>query len=292
MIQKVQEHNAANLSLTDSVHEEFEIGELDDADIGLDTRTKVEENKSDSSCSSKAVAADEKSVGALSTTPVDNGSESNEFNVCSICLEHFAVGEEVSWSRNIDCNHVFHRACIQQWLMKAHDDCPVCRNDYVYDEWDLPPALPPPIPRKLFWRRPSKFMCTCPEAKSKDKRSECVFCITHGLECPDDEGTHQQEECKDVERCEIPPIKEDTCKDSVDLEVGQITGQPCPVHGARPCRGRSSQRRRNRHQHEEATSLSSYDAAMRDSWWNLSNHYIGYRSPESYPSWAARSQFN
>ena len=77
------------------------------------------------------------------------------FNLqCAICLETYALGEKVTWSA-LDCNHVFHQACILKWLMtignKAQQRdaqnidstimqhhlynfdmiCPVCRKDFI-----------------------------------------------------------------------------------------------------------------------------------------------------------------
>ena len=42
---------------------------------------------------------------------------------CSICLDEFVVGSELSWSRDLHCRHVFHKECLMPWLLK-HDDCP------------------------------------------------------------------------------------------------------------------------------------------------------------------------
>ncbi|KAI4314491.1 hypothetical protein L6164_027394 [Bauhinia variegata] len=45
---------------------------------------------------------------------------------CAICLVEF---EEESWLRLITtCYHVFHKECIDLWLM-SHKTCPVCRRD-------------------------------------------------------------------------------------------------------------------------------------------------------------------
>ena len=41
---------------------------------------------------------------------------------CPICLEAFENGEEVRW---LECCHVFHKACIQEWF-KSRSRCAVC----------------------------------------------------------------------------------------------------------------------------------------------------------------------
>ena len=40
-------------------------------------------------------------------------------NGCPICLSAFAVDDEISWSHNPHCSHVFHTACIHAWLAAA-----------------------------------------------------------------------------------------------------------------------------------------------------------------------------
>ena len=45
---------------------------------------------------------------------------------CSICLEGY---EESSIIRKLKCAHLFHKDCIDPWLLKESYKCPVCRND-------------------------------------------------------------------------------------------------------------------------------------------------------------------
>uniref|UniRef100_A0A7S1B772 RING-type domain-containing protein n=1 Tax=Corethron hystrix TaxID=216773 RepID=A0A7S1B772_9STRA len=51
-------------------------------------------------------------------------------NACAICLCSYDAGENVSWSPNEECDHVFHTECISSWLMKS-SECPVCRRNYL-----------------------------------------------------------------------------------------------------------------------------------------------------------------
>ncbi|XP_047944654.1 RING-H2 finger protein ATL70-like [Salvia hispanica] len=47
---------------------------------------------------------------------------------CAVCLGDYKEGEEVRLMP--ECGHVFHRSCIDPWLM-IHPTCPVCRSTPV-----------------------------------------------------------------------------------------------------------------------------------------------------------------
>ena len=47
---------------------------------------------------------------------------------CPICLDNFKVGE---YYRNLECNHCFHKKCIDRWFKKDHSDCPMCRKKII-----------------------------------------------------------------------------------------------------------------------------------------------------------------
>ena len=49
---------------------------------------------------------------------------------CHICLDHFRVGEEISWSNVSKCEHCFHSQCINEWLLK-HQACLLCRANML-----------------------------------------------------------------------------------------------------------------------------------------------------------------
>jgi hypothetical protein len=90
-------------------------------------------------------------------------------DICFICLESFQVKDEVSWSENKECEHVFHHPCILRWLRK-HDECPCCRRNYL-------PNLDPSDPSDT-----SKEKDGAPEI-SLDTivRRQANYCVKHGL---------------------------------------------------------------------------------------------------------------
>jgi hypothetical protein len=50
---------------------------------------------------------------------------------CAICLSHFKPQQLICESNNSSCQHVFHKDCMVDWLMKHHDNCPMCREVYL-----------------------------------------------------------------------------------------------------------------------------------------------------------------
>lgn len=63
-------------------------------------------------------------VGA---TPAEKSSPAGDEHLgCTICTEDFTVGEDV---RVLPCDHKFHPACIDPWLVNVSGTCPLCRLD-------------------------------------------------------------------------------------------------------------------------------------------------------------------
>ncbi|KAG9748669.1 hypothetical protein KCU59_g3847, partial [Aureobasidium melanogenum] len=56
---------------------------------------------------------------------------------CLVCLCDFEHDEEAR--RLVKCNHLFHKECIDQWLTKGRNSCPLCRGQGV-DEKEKPSA--------------------------------------------------------------------------------------------------------------------------------------------------------
>jgi len=63
---------------------------------------------------------------------IEEGADEDD-NCCSICLNPYNAHEWISTSNNIKCKHMYHKECIEEWLMKQ-DGCPVCRRPYLEEE--------------------------------------------------------------------------------------------------------------------------------------------------------------
>lgn len=48
---------------------------------------------------------------------------------CHVCLSDYEVGQECRKLNN--CNHTFHKECIDQWLITGRNSCPLCRGEGV-----------------------------------------------------------------------------------------------------------------------------------------------------------------
>ena len=46
-------------------------------------------------------------------------------STCSICLDEYKIGE---FHRTLDCNHCYHKKCIDRWFKKDRNECPMCRS--------------------------------------------------------------------------------------------------------------------------------------------------------------------
>jgi len=54
---------------------------------------------------------------------------------CSICLAGYEEGEQICVAKTTECNHVFHKDCVTQWLQDPkHACCPLCRVNVLSDE--------------------------------------------------------------------------------------------------------------------------------------------------------------
>jgi Ring finger domain len=84
---------------------------------------------------------------------------------CLICMEPFQVDEQVSWSANVECEHVFHHSCIREWLLK-HKECPCCRRLCLSIDGEDRNLLKEKL-RELF-------------RQTNQRRRETDYCLDHG----------------------------------------------------------------------------------------------------------------
>jgi len=57
----------------------------------------------------------------------DNGAEDSYPVVCPICFDNFADGQEIIRTPCAGRQHIFHRACLADWL-RLNQTCPLCRT--------------------------------------------------------------------------------------------------------------------------------------------------------------------
>jgi hypothetical protein len=55
---------------------------------------------------------------------------------CQICLTEYQTNEVVRKLSN--CNHLYHKDCIDTWLLKGKNNCPLCRSKGVHSGDDAP----------------------------------------------------------------------------------------------------------------------------------------------------------
>jgi hypothetical protein len=68
---------------------------------------------------------------AMGSDDCDSLAGDDEMAGCAICLSPFKPQQLVCESDNPSCRHIFHKDCMVDWLMKLHDDCPMCREAYL-----------------------------------------------------------------------------------------------------------------------------------------------------------------
>jgi hypothetical protein len=106
-------------------------------DVDASTLKDMERKKSDLIISPSLASTQSADVD-------DHDDDLDGIATCTICLTEYSEGEEICWSQNDHCNHVFHKECILEWLLRR-DECPCCRHNFLsienIDE-ENPLALP------------------------------------------------------------------------------------------------------------------------------------------------------
>jgi hypothetical protein len=69
---------------------------------------------------------------AMGSDDCESLSGDEDMAGCAICLSHFEPQELVCESSSSSCQHVFHKDCMVDWLMKEdHGTCPMCREVFL-----------------------------------------------------------------------------------------------------------------------------------------------------------------
>ncbi|KAL3941825.1 MAG: hypothetical protein SGBAC_003871 [Bacillariaceae sp.] len=109
---------------------------------------------------------------------------------CAICLEKFRIGESVSWSCDITCQHVFHHACLRNWLLRRIR-CPCCRTIVLPVDKPKQKLKSTKRPRRLLGAEKftSEEMSSMASVRAKYV-TRTYFCVEKGLVIlrPIDEG--------------------------------------------------------------------------------------------------------
>mmetsp|Transcript_3654 Transcript_3654/g.8403 ORF Transcript_3654/g.8403 Transcript_3654/m.8403 type:complete len:210 (-) Transcript_3654:2078-2707(-) len=57
-------------------------------------------------------------------------NNSTHDDCCAICLEPYAVGDDLCTGKTEQCSHVFHKHCMVEWI-RRHNRCPICRSNLM-----------------------------------------------------------------------------------------------------------------------------------------------------------------
>jgi Ring finger domain len=69
--------------------------------------------------------------GDVADGSCNNDEEATYIGKCPICLCAYEENDEIAWSHNNTCRHLFHRQCIEKWLLK-NERCPCCRSLFLF----------------------------------------------------------------------------------------------------------------------------------------------------------------
>ncbi|XP_073111166.1 RING-H2 finger protein ATL80-like [Elaeis guineensis] len=61
--------------------------------------------------------------------PSFSAASSEEAESCAVCLAEYVAGEEVRVLPR--CGHMFHKDCIDRWLLTSSSLCPICRDRVI-----------------------------------------------------------------------------------------------------------------------------------------------------------------
>jgi hypothetical protein len=66
----------------------------------------------------------EDDVNALPSRLLTSSADMMGLSLCVVCQEGFEVQEQIM---ELECSHVFHKSCLEQWLV-VNAKCPTCKR--------------------------------------------------------------------------------------------------------------------------------------------------------------------
>ena len=113
----------SNIMRTDAANESGQTTQHADIITSNATRSSASAQQ-EQDHESRSSAAEDGIAAATATR--DGEANDAEHLGCSICTDDFELGQD---QRVLPCNHRFHPACIDPWLLNVSGTCPLCRID-------------------------------------------------------------------------------------------------------------------------------------------------------------------
>ena len=136
---------------------DVELAETEQTTIPISTEVEGTEPRDQTAAPRQSMASVRSGIGAATSHPDASSTPAGttepiegEALGCSICTDDFETGQDL---RVLPCDHKFHPACIDPWLLNVSSTCPLCRIDLRpagSENTDAAPEsanseLPPPI---------------------------------------------------------------------------------------------------------------------------------------------------
>lgn len=127
------------------------------------------------------LSSDEESQVSSASQKTVCDEEKGNHQMCAICLEEYALGDSISWSRNQRCFHAFHTSCIKGWLEQINREgrCPVCRGPYL-EQSNITSDLSMADPEDQM-KSENQGIDAKPGSIQQIKFKPRTLCIVHGL---------------------------------------------------------------------------------------------------------------